>query len=401
MKMYRLRFGKNGHNDLFFQRLFITLTAALILFTPCRLQAEDPFEKTREAWKASQDALEKEWNELKCKIESEWDEHEKRQKEEWERLKAEVEQKWQKFIHSTKKDWVEYNKQTDARSVVDFEHGKIVLETIVPAGDPAATEKARRKIEEQAHKIFSREGLAKERLLKDQVVNSKGKTIDPSNVGRYIREEALPLLTADPSTFQSSDGIKRKKYSVTIDMVPNHIRVRAAKYLPLVQGNAERFRLKPQLILAIIHTESSFNPLAISSCNAVGLMQIIPRYAGRDAYQFVHMQDRLVTPEYLYNPENNIKLGCAYLHLLIYKHFGDVGDELKNRYVSICGYNWGPTSVRRKIVDIYPIEAMSDREVYKLLRQKTPQETREYIKRVTERMRIYDLDSPALTRLTP
>ncbi|KAF5430175.1 membrane-bound lytic murein transglycosylase C [Candidatus Methanophagaceae archaeon] len=63
---------------------------------------------------------------------------------------------------------------------------------------------------------------------------------------------------------------------------------------------------------------------------------------------------------------------------------------MKNRYVSICGYNWGPTSVRRKIVDIYPIGVMSDREVYMLLRRKTPHETREYIKRVMERMRIYD-----------
>ncbi|KAF5430174.1 membrane-bound lytic murein transglycosylase C [Candidatus Methanophagaceae archaeon] len=217
----------------------------------------------------------KNWNRLECQIESKWDEHEKCQKEEWNSLKAEVEQKWKKFVRSTKKDWVEYNKQKDARSIVDFEHGKVILETIIPADDPSAMKKARGKIEEQARKIFSRESLAKERLLKDQVVNNKGEAIDPDNIDQYSREEALPRLTADPSTFQSADGIKRRKYSVTISMVPNHIRVRAEKYLPFVRKNAARFRLNPQLILAIMHTESYFNPLAISSCNAVGLMQII------------------------------------------------------------------------------------------------------------------------------
>jgi membrane-bound lytic murein transglycosylase C len=176
-------------------------------------------------------------------------------------------------------------------------------------------------------------------------------------------------------------------------MVPNHIRVRAEKYLPFVRKNAARFRLNPQLILAIIHTESYFNPLAISSCNAVGLMQIIPRHAGREAYRFVYNRDIIITTEHLYNPENNIELGCAYLHLLRYKHFSDVAGELKNRYVSICGYNWGPTSVRRKIMKIYPVEAMSDRELYMLLRQKTPHETKEYIKRVTELMRIYNFET--------
>ncbi len=377
-------------NKVIFKRLFITLILVWIILAPCYLQSEEFSGKTCTDWKGNLETWHKNWNRLECQIESKWDEHEKCQKEEWNSLKAEVEQKWKKFVRSTKKDWVEYNKQKDARSIVDFEHGKVILETIIPADDPSAMKKAREKIEEQARKIFSRESLAKERLLKDQVVNNKGEAIDPDNIDQYSREEALPRLTADPSTFQSADGIKRRKYSVTISMVPNHIRVRAEKYLPFVRKNAARFRLNPQLILAIMHTESYFNPLAISSCNAVGLMQIIPRYAGQEAYRFVYNKDIIITPEHLYNPENNIELGCAYLHLLRYRHFNDVGGELKNRYVSICGYNWGPTSVRRKIVDIYPIGVMSDREVYMLLRRKTPHETREYIKRVMERMRIYD-----------
>jgi membrane-bound lytic murein transglycosylase C len=139
-----------------------------------------------------------------------------------------------------------------------------------------------------------------------------------------------------------------------------------------------------------MHTESYFNPQAISGSNAIGIMQLIPKYAGREAYQAIYGQDRLITWDYLFVPENNIELGSKYLSLLKNNHFRDIQDDTKNRYVAICGYNWGPTSMRRKIVDRYPISQMSDAQVYSLLRQKTPDETRNYIKRVTERMSIYD-----------
>ncbi|WP_330925923.1 lytic transglycosylase domain-containing protein [Candidatus Sororendozoicomonas aggregata] len=46
--------------------------------------------------------------------------------------------------------------------------------------------------------------------------------------------------------------------------------------LKRVRQEAERVRLKPGLILAIIHTESSFNRFAVSSAGAQGLMQVMP-----------------------------------------------------------------------------------------------------------------------------
>jgi len=355
-----------------------------VLFTLSNLWAQNPFEKATMAWDASQRASQEGWEKLKCDMEIEWDELEKAQQGEWVRLKAEVEEKWQVFLHSTKKDWVDYNKQRDARSRVDFERGRILFETVVPTDEPDGKEKAEKKIEKQAEKV-----LVCEKILDNQVVDKDGQRVARTNLKKYLTEEVLPRVKPDPVPLQSADGVKRTKYTAQVRMVPNHIRIRAEKYLPAVKRNAARFNLKPQLVLAIIHTESYFNPMAVSPCNAVGIMQIIPKYAGREAYRFVYDLDRVITPEYLYNPENNIELGSAYLHLLKYKHFSDVRGELKNRYVSICSYNWGPTSMRKKIVDRYPITAMSDGELYAILRRKTPLETREYIKKVIERIPLY------------
>lgn len=369
---------------MFVKRLCIISLMSLIVFTSLEPRAEDPIEKARKDWEHQRAASHKQWEKLRAEAEREWDELEKAQQERWVRLKNEVERKWQEFVHSTKKDWVDYNEAKDARSKVDFEKGKVLFEALIKADDPIAVDKALEKIEEQARRVF------KQKALENQVINKKGYRIHPGNLNKYLKEEVLPRIKADPSPFRSRDGVRRRKYTVHIGMVPHHIRIRAEKYLPIVERNAGRFRLKPQLILAIIHTESYFNPMALSHCNAVGIMQVIPRHAGREAYRFVYNADRVIARKYLYNPENNIELGSAYLHILKYQHFSDVRGELKNRYVSICGYNWGPSSMRRRIVERYPIAQMSDREVYLLLRQKTPHETRDYIKKVTERMPIYD-----------
>lgn len=369
----------------------ILLTILLLtMLVRANLRAQDPFEKLERDWQSQQQKIETKWLRDRQQLENEWNAFEKAQQEQWDRFAVAVERKWQAFVHSTKKDWVDYSPDLEARSKVDFENGTVTVETVVSDEDPQATEKARQKIEQQAERMFAKEDLTDKKVLEDLITTKEGKKVTKENFKQFFRDELVTQITPEPETFQTTDGTKRKRYSVRLSLVPDHIRIRAEKYLPAVQINADRFKLKPQLVLAIMHTESYFNPYAESSCNAIGIMQIIPRHAGREAYRAVYGVDNLISREYLFDPHKNIELGCAYLSLLKYQHFKDVQGEMKNRYVSICGYNWGPTAVRRNIVAKYELSKMNDRDVYSLLREKTPLETSDYIKRVTERMPAYD-----------
>jgi soluble lytic murein transglycosylase len=51
--------------------------------------------------------------------------------------------------------------------------------------------------------------------------------------------------------------------------------------LRTIEKSAEKFDLEPALVKAVIKTESDFNPMAVSSAGAMGLMQLMPQTATR------------------------------------------------------------------------------------------------------------------------
>lgn len=94
---------------------------------------------------------------------------------------------------------------------------------------------------------------------------------------------------------------------------------------------AHRYSLSPELILAVIFTESSFDPDAESAVGAVGLMQLMPATADQLAseLELEWRGRRLLT-----DPEMNILLGSFYLQKLIHRF-----DDLN---AALAAYNVGP-----------------------------------------------------------
>ena len=132
-------------------------------------------------------------------------------------------------------------------------------------------------------------------------------------------------------------------YSVTIQLVPNHLDKRAHKYLPMVRKASEKYGVDESLILAIMQTESSFNPYAVSGSDALGLMQVVQHTAGKDVFQ---MRGKWGTPSrsYLFDPENNIDTGTAYLAILQNNYLGGIQNPTSRRYAVITAYTAAPVA---------------------------------------------------------
>ncbi|MBI4400742.1 MAG: transglycosylase SLT domain-containing protein [Nitrospirae bacterium] len=367
-------------------------------------EGDDAVRGVREQYRAKRAAMEAEWQKKEQEIEARW-----------QRAKREIEKKWDQAVRSTRKEWVDYSPTFDARSIVNFEEGAIEVAALVPlrksgaprksdqtergsarrkneaapADDLALRQAAAAEIARQMERIFSEQDELGRAILNGQVVSRTGMPVNQRTVKPFIQQEVLPAVVVDEKPVDSRDGIQRAKVTATVKMTPDHLKRRAHQYLDVVLAHAQRHRVDPRLVLAVIHTESYFNPRAQSSAPAYGLMQLVPRAGARDAYNFLYQDDKVLDPDYLYDPARNVELGVAYLNILMRQSFADLDEGERKNYLVICAYNWGPANIRNKIMNRIRVQSLPESRVFDLLTERTPEETRQYLKRVTERRALY------------
>lgn len=102
------------------------------------------------------------------------------------------------------------------------------------------------------------------------------------------------------------------------------------RYRAAIADACAEFGLSPRFVSAVIWTESKFRPQATSHKGARGLMQIMPETG---AYLAAQLKVDY-SPEALYDPEYNVRLGTYYLSRLL-KRF--------DKSLALAAYNAGET----------------------------------------------------------
>ena len=226
-------------------------------------------------------------------------------------------------------------------------------------------------------------------LLENQVENSGDQNITVNNVENEA-EDVIEKKEIKAETYKSKDGKKRTKYTVTIPLKNNHLDERTKRYKKDILKQAERWKLDPAIVFALMETESAFNPKARSHIPAFGLLQLVPKSGARDAYRYVYKEDKLVTGDYLYEPINNIELGCAYLSKIRYYYFENIKDDELAYICSIPAYNTGIGNVSKTLCGktytnpaAKVASSMNTQELYnKLTTELEYEEARNYLKKV-------------------
>lgn len=98
------------------------------------------------------------------------------------------------------------------------------------------------------------------------------------------------------------------------------VQVYPMKYEAEIRANAAENKLDPALPAAVILAESSYQPDAVSSVNAQGLMQLLPSTAEWVAGKF----DETYQEGSLFDPNTNIQYGCWYLGYLVRRFDGNL-----------------------------------------------------------------------------
>ena len=290
------------------------------------------------------------------------------------------------------KKYVKYSNDYQARAIVDFNTGQVTVETIAKKQPKATLQQALvltllTPADPSRNDIFSSAApkLGTQPFLYNQVLDQDNKAI------RYQWRANRFAQHLIANNLRIKSGI----HQVSFSLEQNHQHLRKQQYSNYVLASAKRYRIAPDLIYAIIETESNFNPYAVSHANAYGLMQVVPATAGKDVYQKVKNRQGQPSKAQLFNAKNNIDIGTAYLHLLQSRYLKSINHPTNKHYAMISAYNGGTGNVL-KTFDINrerafrEINQLTPKSLYWALTKKHPkQESRQYLQKVTKNQKKY------------
>lgn len=176
---------------------------------------------------------------------------------------------------------------------------------------------------------------------------------DAAALAQQRKEEVARIIVAQSTITVSpavgGDGTERYVARIEMNLVADNLSKSAALYRDIVRKYSDKYQIEQPLIFAIIEQESRFNPQAVSWVPAYGLMQLVPSSGGADAYRYAFGKDVVPTRSFLFDPDNNINLGTAYLRIL-FNQFGRVTDAGCRRLCVIASYNTGAGNVSRSFI---------------------------------------------------
>jgi soluble lytic murein transglycosylase-like protein len=152
---------------------------------------------------------------------------------------------------------------------------------------------------------------------------------DMINAGSEVLPPCLIPQTAKKSI--ETAPLKSLPKPSTLPKVTAYSQIAAGdkgKFINIVLSLAKDLKLDPRLALAVMRSESGYDPQALSTKGALGLMQLIPETAERFG---------LTDPS---DPDQNIRGGMTYLKWLLSYFRGDV-------VMTLAAYNAGEKTVEK------------------------------------------------------
>lgn len=141
-----------------------------------------------------------------------------------------------------------------------------------------------------------------------------------------IESRSLPIFTTSAIRHQFFLPQSQQR-PFTLDVFREDYFRAHIPYGDIIHREAKRNRLPPELVAAMVHTESDFRASLVSHKSAQGLMQIIPSTA------------RILGVDDPFDPEKNIAAGTKYFRYLL--------DRFNDESIALAAYNAGEGNVIR------------------------------------------------------
>ena len=175
-------------------------------------------------------------------------------------------------------------------------------------------------------------------LIQSELTNSTANVASMfNNYNAQSSTNLLNLSTINSPTNYLAELLKEDQNGATIDQYIvdytgqtsfQNVLDGASKFSDTISKAASTYNVPEKLIAAIMKQESNFNPNAVSTAGASGLMQLMPSTA-----RFLGINDP-------FNPEQNIMGGTKYLRQMLNQFDNNIE-------IALAAYNAGPGNVKK------------------------------------------------------
>ncbi|HEX2836293.1 MAG TPA: lytic transglycosylase domain-containing protein [Thermoanaerobaculia bacterium] len=148
----------------------------------------------------------------------------------------------------------------------------------------------------------------------------------PKAAAAPLDPKALPIFTTQAMRSQFFLP-KSQQRPFTLDVFREDYFRAHVPYGDIIHREAVKNHLPPELVAAMVHTESDFRASLVSHKSAQGLMQIVPSTA------------RILGVDDPFDPEKNIAAGTKYFRYLL--------DRFEDERIALAAYNAGEGNVAR------------------------------------------------------
>jgi membrane-bound lytic murein transglycosylase C len=396
-------------------------------------EATSDFEKFKQQFMTQSqpdNSMQSEFEQYQKAQQDEFKAYVKAYKEAFADYKKELSKVWgDDVVISDKTTWVTHSDDLTTRNEVDFEKEEIRVTVIVDdstpekeikeklqnelnklAGTSVDTAQKQDPISQKVEKIIAKQPVKPAlppkpepdtkpviKLTKTPVTSPKAQ----DDIAKLVKTAKVVIKPAPKPTASKPKAnkkpVNKQRVVMTVPMPKVAKSSKAERFKQPAKNYGDKWKIDDALILAIMHSESSFNPMARSHIPAYGLMQIVPRSAGQDASALIYGNAKMLSSNYLYTPNKNINVGSAYLHILDKRYLRKIKDPESRLYCVIAAYNTGAGNVAKaftgktSVTKAAPkINSMTPYQVYNhLLRNLPYDETKGYLKKVTARYEAY------------
>ncbi len=340
------------------------------------------------------------------RIKNDFQSYQERYLDAFQQYQRELEQEWQNVEISNQEAWVEYSKDLQQKTVVDYAANEIRLSYKTSATSDKKDLNTPDSLNQDLKSLLNRteyQAINNDpitRLSNEQPSqnNSSQNRILLSELNEVYGSADIATKTLASAAVITSEGTSKGQVVTVIIPLPKKLPLkRAEKYYTSAVKAAKKWNIEAALVMAIAHTESHFNPLARSHIPAFGLMQIVPSSAGKDASKYMTGKSRLLTSTELYEPDFNLATGSAYLSMLQTRYLKGINDPRSRLYCAIAAYNTGSGNVAKAFIGhasmqraFGVINQLSPERVFEILKHDLPYaETRRYLVKVMGHMESY------------